>query len=95
MFEGDEEVLCLNIGCFCILDMTEAKWKYSQSKKRQKREIGNVRSSPLEVFLGKGVLKICIKFTGENLCQSVILINQTSAWVFFCTFSAHFHNTFL
>ena len=24
------------------------------------------RSSPLEVFLGKGVLKICSKFTGEH-----------------------------
>ena len=29
-------------------------------------------SSPPEVFLGKGVLKICSKFTGEHLCQSVI-----------------------
>ena len=27
-----------------------------------------------EVFLGKGVLKICIKFTGEHLCRSVISI---------------------
>ena len=32
----------------------------------------HVRSSRPEVFLGKGVLKICNKFTGENLCQSVI-----------------------
>ena len=31
-------------------------------------------SSPPEVFLGKGVLKICIKFTGEHSCQSVISI---------------------
>ena len=30
-------------------------------------------SSPLEMFLGKGVLKIWIKFTGEDPCQSVIL----------------------
>ena len=25
-------------------------------------------SRPPEVFLGKGVLKICIKFTGEHPC---------------------------
>ena len=30
------------------------------------------RSSHLEVFLRKGVLKICSKFTGEHLCRSVI-----------------------
>ena len=29
-------------------------------------------SSPSKVFLGKGVLKICIKFTRERPCQSVI-----------------------
>ena len=28
------------------------------------------RSTPSEVFLRKGVLKICSKFTGEQLCQS-------------------------
>ena len=33
-----------------------------------------VRSSPPEVFLGKGVPKICSKFTGEHSCQSVISI---------------------
>ena len=32
------------------------------------------RSSHPEVFLGKAVLKICCKFTGEHQCQSVILI---------------------
>ena len=30
------------------------------------------RSSSLEVFLGKGVLKICSKFTGEHPCRSAI-----------------------
>ena len=34
-----------------------------------------IRSSHLEVFLGKGVLKICNKFTGEHPCRSVISIN--------------------
>ena len=32
----------------------------------------NHRSSPPEVFLEKGVLKICSKFTGEHPCWSVI-----------------------
>ena len=32
------------------------------------------RSSHPEVFLGKGVLKICSKFTGEHPCQRAILI---------------------
>ena len=32
------------------------------------------RSSHPEVFLGKGVLKICSKFTGEHPCQSAISI---------------------
>ena len=31
-------------------------------------------SSHPEVFLGKAVLKICCKFTGEHPCRSVILI---------------------
>ena len=32
------------------------------------------RSSHPEVFLKKGVLKICSKFAGEHPCQSVISI---------------------
>ena len=32
------------------------------------------RSSHSEVFLGKGVLKICSKFTGEHPCRSAISI---------------------
>ena len=31
-------------------------------------------SSPSEVFLGQGVLKICSKFTGEHPCRSAISI---------------------
>ena len=34
----------------------------------------NIRSSRPEVFLVKGVLKICNKFTGEHPCRSVISI---------------------
>ena len=56
------------------------------------------RSSHPEVFLVKGVLKICSKFTGEHPCQSVISIkllwSRTSARVFSCKFAAYFHTTF-
>ena len=33
-----------------------------------------IRSSHSEIFLGKGVLKICSKFTGKHHCRSVISI---------------------
>ena len=48
-------------------------------------------SSASEVFLEKGVLKICSKFTGEHPCRSV---KCTSAWVFSCKFAAYFQNIF-
>ena len=34
----------------------------------------SIRSSHPDVFLEKGVLKICSKFTGEHPCQSAISI---------------------
>ena len=37
-----------------------------------------IRSSSPEVFLGKGVLKICNKFTGEHPCQKVIPVKLCS-----------------
>ena len=36
------------------------------------------KSSRSKVFLGKGVLKICRKFTGEHPCQSVMSIKLLS-----------------
>ena len=45
------------------LKMIIARSKYSQ-----------IRSSHPEVLLGKGVLKICLKYTGEQSCQSAISI---------------------
>ena len=38
----------------------------------------NYRSSPSAVFLRKGVLKICSRFTGENLSRSAISIKLTT-----------------
>ena len=42
------------------------------------RILGVYRSSCPEVFLGKGVLEICNKFTGEHPCLSGILIKLQS-----------------
>ena len=39
------------------------------------------RSSHPKVFLGKGVLKICSKFTGEHSCRSVISIKLQSNFI--------------
>ena len=39
------------------------------------------RSSSPEVFLGKGVLKICSKFTGEHPCRSAISIKLQSNFI--------------
>ena len=38
-------------------------------------------SSQLEVFLGKGVLKICSKFTGEHSCRGAISIKLQSFYI--------------
>ena len=49
-----------------------------------------------EMFLIKGALKICSKFTGEDPCRTAISIKlqSPSAWVFSCKFAAYFQNTF-
>ena len=39
------------------------------------------RSSSPDVFLGKEVLNICSKFTGENPCRSVISIKLQSNYI--------------
>ena len=43
-------------------------------KPEEDQRVRRVRSSPSEVFLGKGVLKICRKFAGEHPCRSAISI---------------------
>ena len=37
-------------------------------------QTSKIRSNRPEVFLGKGVLKMCSKITGEHPCQNVILL---------------------
>ena len=46
------------------------------------------RRSRSEVFLVKGVLKICSKFTGEHPCRSVIspFTMNNSGWLLLCFF---------
>ena len=43
--------------------------------KKLSKKLSCQRSSRPEVFLRKGVLKICSKLTGENPCRSAISIN--------------------
>ena len=44
-------------------------------------EGGNFKSSRPEVFLGKSVLKMCSKFTGEHPCRSAISIKLQSNFI--------------
>ena len=59
------------------------------------------RSSHPEMFLGKGVLEIYSKFTGEHPCQSAISIKLQSNFteiilrhMFSCKFATYFRTTF-
>ena len=65
--------LCRDIGDFAFFPVTKVRRN---------------RNNHLEVFLGKGVLKICSKFTGEHPCRSAISIKlqrnfskNTSGWL--------------
>ena len=48
---------------------------------RAHQEKVNFRSSHPEVFLGKGVLKICSRFTGEHPCRSALSIKLQSNFI--------------
>ena len=50
-----------------VLFLYQKKNFYSKLYQKKKKSI---RSSCPEVFLRKGILKICSKFTGEHSCQS-------------------------
>ena len=54
--------------------------KYTHTHTHARRCFIRYRSSHPDVFVGKGVLKICSKFTGKHPCRSVILIKL------FCNF---------
>ena len=62
--------------------------------------VSTIRSSHPEVFLGKGVPKICTKLTGEHPSRTVISIKLLCNFIkitlshgcFFCKFAAYFQN---
>ena len=56
-------------------------------------DLWEYRSSSLEVFLGKGVLKMCTDLQ-ENT-HAEVWWSYTSALVFSCKFTIYFQNTFL
>ena len=74
-----------NIFCFCYI---ECKFIGVKPKGNSVRSLSRVllmavigRNSRPEVFLGKGVLEICSKFTGEYPCRSVITIKLQSNFI--------------
>ena len=63
-------------GFFLEINLRKKKWVISCSNNTHNKTIfshieSTSRSSHPEVFLEKGVLKICSKFTGEHPCRSV------------------------
>ena len=62
-------VLCLNIQ------------KKANMLRERDLKCSSFRSSYPEVFVGKGVLKLCSKFTGEHPCRSAISIKLQSNFI--------------
>ena len=54
--------------------MTKNQFLFDNLNENKLETYSAYRSSHPEVFLRKGVLKICSKFTGEHPCQSAISI---------------------
>ena len=61
---------------FCEISKNAFCYRTPQDDCFCKSEELTSRSSRPEVFLGKGVLKICAKFMGEHPCQSGISIQS-------------------
>ena len=86
-----------------IYTYTYTNWRWQNSTRYSPfYKFPYFRCSHSEVFLWKGVLKICSKFTGEhqmlkcdfNKVALQLYWNHTSAWVFPCKFAAYFQNAF-
>ena len=54
---------------------------YCEALLNQQKQTIRCRSSHPEVFLRKGILKICIKFIGENPCRSVVSRKMQSNFI--------------
>ena len=83
---------------FCLHDdFTEVKSQTGLSSLGVSRKRA-LRSSHPEVFLVKGILKICSKFMGEHPCWSAIckatLLKSHFGMVFSCKISNHFEMSF-
>ena len=66
----------------CLMGSWTHLWKLSKVSKA----LQTFRSSHPEMFLEKGALKICSKFTGEHPCRSVISIKLLCKFcgIYFC-----------
>ena len=64
-----------------ISGLSFRKTKIISGDKKSLVFIGKFRSSHPEVFLGKGVLKICSKYTGEHPCRSAISIQLLCSFI--------------
>ena len=62
-------------------DQYEKRIKQKTSIKKERKQLDINRSNPPEVFLGKGVLKICSKFTGEHPCRNAISIKLQISFI--------------
>ena len=64
-----------------IIAFFSANWFSNSMIQFSRRSVSLFRSSPSEVFEGKGVLKIQSKFTGEHPCRSTISIKLQSNFI--------------
>ena len=71
------DMVIITIFLLIINNFISQRNTYNTSSKRLKSS----RSSHPEVFLGKGVRKICRKFTGEHPCRSAISIRLLCSFI--------------
>ena len=70
----------LNVVNVIVHELEPKKWVFDKNIEHPCRSAISIKlqSSRPGVFLGKGVLKICSKFTGEHPCRSAISIKLQS-----------------
>ena len=74
-----EDSTCFNDLMLYYVDVsrTGLLWKLNETYLRT----SCFRSSPAEVFIGKGVLKICSKFTGKHPCWNVVSVKSLCSFI--------------
>ena len=71
----------------CAISSRMIEWSMNGRAWAKKVKLRNCKSSRPEMFLRKGVLKICSKFTGEYPCRSAIsikLLFEIALWHGYC-----------